>query len=120
MSSLYQLESELREYLEKEPNLNKSDKLSYLMGIFKKHVDILKLQHVVNHFDFYNIISVANQNYSNNSAELYLSKKRIEPGNLKNVAMIQSFISYLNRNDLLKRQIAFDFTDHSGDYDSLE
>jgi hypothetical protein len=120
MSDPQQLEKDLREYLEKEPNLRRADRLSYLMIIFNKHFGLSKIEHLVNKDDLFGIISGAKQEYVRQSTHLNLSGKPVDKSESPHVAMIESFISYLNRQSLLKKAVRFDYTDTSNSYEGDE
>lgn len=110
MSDPQQIEKDIREYLEKEPNLRREDRLQYLRVLFDKHFSLNKLDHVVNYSDFQSIISGAKSAINNLNVPLTVTRKRIESYELANVAMIEAVVSYLNKNQLLKKQVKFDFT----------
>lgn len=113
MSEPQQIEKDLREYLEKEPNLRREDRLAYLTTIFNKHLDINKLEHVVNFKDLFSIISFAKTRMGNMKLPIRISNKQLETSEATHVATIDSFISYLNKNSLLKKFVKFDHTDYS-------
>lgn len=113
MSDPQQIEKDIREYLEKEPNLRKEDRLTYLTTIFNKHLDINKLEHMVNYRDFLHIISYAKSQMGNMKMPVRISNKQLEPNDAVHIALMDSFISYLNKNSLLKKFIKFDHTDYS-------
>ena len=111
MSDPQQLDRELREYLEKEPNLRREDRLIYLKSIFNKHFEFNKLEHVVNSGDLFEIISNAKNGYTKQRMPVKVTRKQLEPGEVPHVAMIESFISYLNNMNLLKKLVKFDYTE---------
>ena len=111
MSDPQQLEREIREYLEKEPNLRREDRLAYLKAIFNKHFEFNKLEHCVNTYDLNEIISGAKNNYSNKRVPVRITKRQVDSSELPHLAIIESFIGYLNRNHLLKKLVKFDYTE---------
>lgn len=110
MSDPQQLDRELREYLEKEPNLRRDERLAYLNAIVQKHLEMSKLEHLINKRDLFDILSGAKSAYSNFSLPISVSGRQVEPGEAPNVAVVESFISYLNRMNLLKKTVKFDYT----------
>lgn len=110
MSDSEILDRELREYLEKEPNLSRADRISYLKAIFDKQLGITKLDHMVNASDLFYIISDAKTQYTKQNSGLSVTKKRLDNSELVNVAIMESFISYLNRMGLTKKLVKFDYT----------
>lgn len=113
MSDSQQIEKDIREYLEKEPNLRREDRLNYLTTIFNKHLDINKLEYVINYRDFVHIIGYAKSQMSNMKVPVRISNKLLEPNNVPHIALMDAFINYLNKNSLLKKFIKFDHTDYS-------
>lgn len=111
MSDPQQLEQELRDYLEKEPNLRRGDRLGYLRAIFYKHFEINKMEHLVNSQDLFGIISNAKGSYNKLRLPLRISRIQIDSSELIHIGMIESFISYLNKMNLLKKLVKFDYTD---------
>jgi hypothetical protein len=111
MSDPQQLDREIREYLEKEPNLRREDRLLYLKAMMNKHFEFTKLEHVVNSNDLFDIMSGAKNNFSKRKLPVRISRKQVESGEAANVSVIESFISYLNKANLLKKTVKFDYTD---------
>lgn len=108
MSNPEQLDQELREYLEKEPNLRRDERINYLRIIVKKHLEFNTLMHVINYYDIFNIINTSKVNYANFKLPLKISKKQIDNSDVTHVAMIESVIGYLNKMNLLKKPVKFD------------
>jgi len=111
MSDLEQLDRELKEYLEKEPNLRREERILYLKAIFQKHLDFTKLTHVINYFDMYSVINQAKGQYSNFRLPMKISDHQVEGNELPHFAMVESFIGYLNKMGLLKKLVKFDYKD---------
>lgn len=111
MSDPQQLDRELREYLEKEPNLRREDRLVYLNLIFNKHLEISKLEHIVNSHDLFDIISGAKAAYTRFYLPIKITRKQVDNSDIANVAVIESTLSYLNKLNLLKRLVKFDYTE---------
>jgi hypothetical protein len=111
MSDPQELDRELREYLEKEPNLRRDDRLKYLKTLFNKHQELSALDHIVPHKDLYEIFGGAKEKYTNQKLPAMISRKRLDGNELTHIAMIESFVSYLNKNHLLKKLVKFDYTE---------
>jgi len=111
MSDPKEIEKDLREYLDKEPNLSRQDKLILLQTIFHKHFEVSKLEHLINYKDVFNIFSVARSQYVNRRLPMYISKKLIEPNEAPIIAAMEALIMYLNSKSLLKRLVKFDYKD---------
>jgi hypothetical protein len=111
MSDPQQLDRELREYLEKEPNLRREDRLVYLKSIFNKHFEFNNLEHRVNSHDLHEIMSCAKNDFANRRVPVRVSRKQLDSGDITNVSVIESFVGYLNRMHLLKKLVKIDYTD---------
>lgn len=111
MSDPQQIEKDLKDYLEKEPNLRREDRFNFLKAIFDKHFEIHKMEHVINAGDLFEMLSSAKGGYANHRAPMFISRKRIESSESVHVSVIESFITYLNKNKLLRKFIKFDYTE---------
>lgn len=111
MSNPDQLDRELREYLEKEPNLRRDERLIVLRGIVNKHLEFNKLEHVITSSDLFNIVSESKVQYTKFRLPMKITKRQVDSSDLPHVAMIESALSYLNRMNLLKRLVKFDITE---------
>jgi hypothetical protein len=119
MSDPNQVDRDLREFLEKEKNLHRQDKLDYLKALFAKYFALNKLNHVVNKNDLFGIISDSKRKYVEFNLPLQVSGRAVDPSELPAIAMIEALVSYLNRNHLLNRLPKIDYSEEAG-YDSLE
>jgi hypothetical protein len=111
MSNPDQLDRELREYLEREPNLGTNERLLFLRSIFSKHLDFNKLEHIINTTDFANIINTSKVEYANLRLPMKISKRLVDNTDYPHVAMINSVISYFNKHSMLRRTVRFDDRD---------
>jgi hypothetical protein len=110
MADPNQIEQELQEYLDKEPNLRRSDKIAYLMSIVNKHFAIDKIDHVINHRDFHDIVSSAKSSFSVTKMPVNISNKEVDGPDIPHVLVIEAFVGYLNKHKLIKRLVKFNFT----------
>src|SRR5574337_763032 len=108
MADPRQIEQELREYLEREPNLRRGDRMAYLMAIINKHFEIDKIEHNVNKFDFDQLISSAKTAFPNTTLPMVISRQEIHSSEASLVLLLEAFIGYLNKHKLLKRLVRFD------------
>ena len=109
MADPKQIELEFREFLEKDENMRKSDRLTGLMAIVNKHFEIDKIEHMINGRDLYTVINGAKGSYATATMPMYVSKKELHSTEVNYVLVLENFISYLNRNSLLKRLVKFDY-----------
>lgn len=108
MADPRQIEQELREFLEMEDHIRKSEKLQYLMAIMNKHFELDKIDHMVTHWDFDQLMSGAKTVYANTTLPMSISCKEIHDSEVKHILMLETFIGYLNKHKLLKRLVKFD------------
>ena len=106
-----EIEREIREYLEKEPNMWQSDKLPYLMLIIKKHFGLDKFEHMVNYHDLDMVISDAKGTYSQTTMPMSISRKELTPNQTTHTLVLEAFVNYLNKHKLLKKLAKFDHTE---------
>ena len=111
MSELQEIEAELREYLEKEPNLRRDDRLAYLMSIINKRTKINKLDHLITYSDYFKILGQAKSNYVRMKLPARISFKELEANDALHIAVVESVLMYLNKNSLLKKNVNFDYTE---------
>ena len=110
MSDPNHLDRELREYLEKEPNLRREDRLVYLKTIFNKQSDISNLEHLITNKDYFDLVAGAKSQFTNLAVPLYITNKQVESGEVRLVAIMESLLVHLNKSGLLKRLVKFDYT----------
>lgn len=108
MADPAQIEQELREYLEKEPNIRRGDRIVYLMAIINKHYGIDQVEHLVSHYDFDQMLSYAKTNFATTKMPMTISKKEVNQQETVYVLMMEAFSAYLNKHKLLKRLVKFD------------
>lgn len=120
MSNKEAIDRALREYLTKADNLRGEDKLNYLKGIFDKYLALEKVDHLVTNNDLFLIISDAKSEFGKIPANPMVSNKPLVKSEFVAISVIEAFITYLNRNDLLRRMPMVDYTDSSSSYEELE
>jgi hypothetical protein len=111
MSDPVAIEKDLREYLEKEPNLSRQDRLAYLQTIFHKHLEINKLEHNITSKDLFLIFSDARTHYTKMRTPVRVSKKELDPTESVHMAVLEAFLLYLGRTKLLRKLVKFDYRD---------
>jgi hypothetical protein len=110
MADPKQIEQELREYLEREPNLRRDDRIVYLMNIINKHFEIDRIDHMVSYSDFSDMVSRAKASFATKPLPLRISNRQVDPSEVSHVLVIEALVGYLNKNRLLKRLVKFDYT----------
>jgi hypothetical protein len=103
-------EQELNEYLHKEDNLRREEKIRYLMAIFHKHQQMDSLQHVISPRDLHDIISIAAHNAATGAYKVTISGKEMTGHNPIHIQMIEAVVGYLNKHSLLKRTVGFEYS----------
>lgn len=119
MSNKDSVDKDLQEYLAQADNLKNADKLNYLRALFDKHFIFNKLDHSIIRHDLYSIASAAKGQFSNQRARPHISGKQVDSSELTTIAVIEAFIGYLNRNELLKRHVSLDYTDSEDSYEGI-
>jgi hypothetical protein len=109
MSDPQQIERDIRDYLEKEPNLSRTDRFSYLQTIFHKHLEVNKLEHLVTHADLFLIFSDAKNHHIKTKLPTFVSKKALDQNDSVHVSIIEGFLLYLGRMKLLRKVVKFDY-----------
>lgn len=77
-------------------------------------------EHLILKQELFFIISDAKRNMANLRSPMEISGKELDPGDLPTIAIIEAFISYLNRNKLLVNLTKLDYTDSSCKFESNE
>lgn len=70
--------------------------------------------------DLFEIVSVAKTEIVRMPAILHLSEKLVEESDFRHIALANSMLMWLNKNNALKELPEFDFTDHTCEYESNE
>src|ERR1019366_32919 len=109
MSTKEQIDKELMEYLNKEPNLSRNDRITYLRAIFYKHLEINQLEHVINNYDLHVILGDAKGIHANIKLPMNITGKRVAGHEVVHVSVLESFVRYLNSMHLLKKLTKFDY-----------
>lgn len=68
--------------------------------------------------DLQHILDNAKLEYKNLPAPLYISKEAVQPGVVPHIAVLESFIGFLNKNSLLSQNVTIDY--RQGVYDDNE
>src|SRR5271166_6479739 len=109
MSDPQQIERDLRDYLEKEPNLSRADRLAYLQTIFHKHLEVNKLEHLVTSGDLFLMFSDAKHHHIRAKSPVSVGKKVLTQPESVHVAVMEAFLLYLGRMKLLRKIVKFDY-----------
>lgn len=109
MANMESIETELRQYLEDAPNLDRQDRFTHLMAIFKKHFEMEKTNHLLTMGDFHEIVSQAKSDYVKTSLPIYITRREVYPSEVAHVLLIESLIGYLNKSKVLKRLVKIDY-----------
>jgi hypothetical protein len=118
------LQEALNQYEDRVHDLDASrtfkENLTNLCGsIVKKTIDASqeKSDVLVAAKDLFYIISMAKEQYHHIHGETYISHKRVEESDFKHISLANAVILWLNKNDLLKNNVRFDFTDQTYQYE---
>lgn len=111
MSDPNHIDQDLRDYLQKEPNLRADDKLKYLRAIFDKHFTFSKTEHVINHHDINIIASVAKHKFVEQKLPMHINGKQVSQDDLRTVSVIEAMLGYFNLHHLSKKEVKIGYTD---------
>lgn len=120
MSNKETVDRDIGEYLANADNLRNEDKRNHLRALFDKHFTFRKIPHTINRFDLVNIVSQAKGNLSVQRIRPHISGKQVDQGDTVSLAVVEAFISYLNRYSLLNKEVGFDYTVEGEEYEVLE
>lgn len=111
---------ELREYLNKEPNMLRSDRMESLTQIVDRHLFERNRTHVINRIDLLQMISNGGDKIAKMKMPVFISDKQMDQSEVRHVAMIEAIIGYMNRHGLLNREVNFDYTSDEFMFEPLE
>lgn len=103
------LHQELVDYVMMEENLDKKDRIAILKAIVEKAFIFEKSLHFINHSDILLISSISKDAYGNLSLPLYIGEKRVEYDDLRTIAHMEAFISYMNLNYLSRKEVQINY-----------
>jgi len=110
------VEQEIKETLSEIERFPKEFQIKALMQIYDKHILLNTMSVKISYYDLINIISNAKQAMINMPARLFVSNKEICSEDIRFVAMLESFISRLNRLECFKRLPMIDKTPQDIEY----
>lgn len=111
MSDQHQIELDLADYLAKESNMRREDRMKALRAIFDKHYTFSKLGHLITHSDVNLIASLAKARYVEQTLPMMISKKQVPHDELRIVAVIEAVLGYFNLHFLSKKEVKIDYTE---------
>lgn len=111
MADPIQVEQEIRQYLTEDSNLTTHDKFNYLMGIFNKHLELNKMEFLIQHKDVESIFDYAKGSMKHFAPTMNISRKKMSHVEYRYVIIMDSLLTFLNRNHLLRRLVKFNFTE---------
>ena len=105
------LESDIIRFFKDIENQTESDKIQTLRLLMDKHIHISKSTHVMDKTDFNEINGLAKKNVIELSMPVRLGRLEtsVSESEAVNLCIIESTISYLNKNGCLKKLPKFDY-----------
>ena len=100
---------DLTDYIAMEEHLSDFDRLSILKAIFEKHFVLEKALHLITEHDIVSIGDMSKAKYNGLSLPLQIGKKRMSYDELRVVAMVESFLGYMNLNHLSRKDILINY-----------
>ena len=110
------VEQDLKDALSEIEKFPKEFQIKALMQIYDKHILLNTISIKISYYDLINIISNAKQTMINMPARFFVSNKEICSEDIRFVAMLESFISRLNRLECFKRLPIIDKTPQNIEY----
>lgn len=100
---------ELAEYLRMEEHLTKEDKLKLLNAIFDKALVFEESLHLITETDILSMAGMSKTSYAALSLPLRVGNKDMGYDDLRTIAYIEAFISYMNFNHLSRRVMQINY-----------
>lgn len=120
MTNKEQVDQDLEKYFAVEHKLRIDQKREHLRELFDRHFTFTQTDHSMTSSDLFHVVSGAKTGYANMRSSPYISGKAVEENDLRNVAVIEALLTYLNGNHLLKKIVKFEYTDPVSQYETLE
>jgi len=108
-----QLDVDILRFFDNISTQDRADKIKSLRDLFDKYIHLSTCSHNFDHNDLNHIISGAKKIFAEARMPIHLGKNKrlVNQTELPNLCVIESTISYLNKNDCLKRLPKFDKRD---------
>lgn len=106
-----QLESDIKRFFEQIEKQNHNDQLQTLRNLLDKYIHLSSCDFVMDYHDLSSIVSHAKGVFTNKNFPVFLGKKkrRVYESEQANLCMVEATVSYLNKNDCLKKLPKFDY-----------
>lgn len=111
---------EIAEYLVKEPNMGRDDRRETLTRLVDREFFERGQEHVINRFDLLQIVSNAGSVIVKKRLPIDVSGKEMTMDEVRHIAMVESILGYLNRHQLLRREVNMDYTSSEYKFEPLD
>lgn len=103
------IRQEIAEYVAMEEHLDKRDRLLMLNAIFEKAFIFEKALHLITEHDILSIAGMCKTSYGNLSLPLNVGAKQMGYDDLRTIANIEAFISYMNMYHLTRKEMKINY-----------
>jgi hypothetical protein len=100
---------ELADYVAMEEHLSNQDRLNLLKTIFERHLVEKNAGHLISEHDILTIADMNKTAYGNLSLPLCVGSRQMGYDDIRTIANIESFLSYLNQNFLARKEIKINY-----------
>lgn len=114
MSDPIQIEQEIRDFVETQNDVIRSDFVPNLMKIVNKHLAEENIEHMIVYDDLAKIFDRAKGMYAGATWPTLISGREIKEIEFIYILVMESFTGHLKKNNLLKRLVKFDYRRKNG------
>jgi hypothetical protein len=100
-------EKDLQDFFARSEHLSPEDKKRFLLNLFQKHVLMNQSDLLMSSFDLEEIVSSAKLEYGHTALPLEIGGKEVSPDRIMHYCIVNSTISFLNKNQALRRRSNF-------------
>jgi hypothetical protein len=97
------IEKDINEFLNNQQGLDISSKRELLKNMFNKHIILTESPLEIDYYDTVNVLGQAANIYSEMSMPVRISGKTLDSNQVIKLAVLESFISFLNNKGAIKR-----------------
>lgn len=110
MSLKEEIEIDIHQFFRQIENATRNDQLKTLRMLLEKYAHLSQAEYVMDYHDLNTMIGNAKHRFANDAFPIYLGerKRKVAPGDLPNLLLIEAVIAHLNKNDCLKKMPKFD------------
>ena len=106
-----QLENDIKLFFDQIEKQTKNDQVKTLLNLFDKYLHLNKSDHMMDYSDIHEIINNAKSLFASKNFPIFLGqdKRKVPNSEQANVCLIECAITYLNKQECLKRIPKLDY-----------